>query len=371
MRLCQIVPSLEQRHGGPSKSVYDLATALAAEGHAVELLSTDPGPGGARTEGGLQIRVFHRTWPQRLCFSRGLRRAVDATTGEIIHHHSLWLRTLHYAHRAAERRHLPLVVSPRGMMSAWAWEHHQGRKGLAQRFVHPGALAAVAGWHATSAAEETDIRDRGFRQPVCVAPNGVAVPPPAEAQAAREAWHRACPATAERPTALFFSRFHRKKRVLELIDLWVEQAPADWVLLLAGIPEEYSPEALTEYIVRAGGAGRAYAFSGAGRPPPYAVASLFLLPSHSENFGMVIAEALANGVPALVTDSTPWSVLNETGGGWCVPWADYPAALGAALAEGPARLRERGAAARPWVLREYSWERPARALADFYRHLQA
>jgi glycosyltransferase involved in cell wall biosynthesis len=371
LKLCQIVPSLEERYGGPSKSVLELSTALAAAGHEVDLLATEPGAGRTRTAGRLHTRIFHRDWPSRLCFSAGLRAGIDASDAGIIHHHSLWLRTLHYAHRAAQRRHVPLVLSPRGMMSTWAWEHHTWRKDLARRFVHPGALAGVAGWHATSPAEEADIRARGFLQPICVAPNGVAAPPPEEALAAEQAWRKACPAIATKPVALFFSRFHRKKRVLELIDLWLERGPRDWVLLLVGIPQEYTAETLTQYIARAGGGGRAYAYSGAGRPPPYAVASLFLLPSHNENFGLVIAEALAQGVPALVTDDTPWTELNSNGGGWCVPWPDYPAALAAAVAEGPARLKERGQAARTWVTREYSWERPARALGEFYERLKA
>src|SRR2546430_12699827 len=54
------------------------------------------------------------------------------------------------------------------------------------------------------------------------------------------------------------------------------------------------------------------AFDGTGVPPPYAVASLFLLPSHSENFGLVIAEAMAHGVPPLVTDTTPKKTLNAS-----------------------------------------------------------
>jgi glycosyltransferase involved in cell wall biosynthesis len=371
MKLCQIVPSLEERHGGPSKSVYELSSALAAAGNDVELLATEPGEGASRVEGRLKIDIFRRDRPRRFCCSAGLRKAAEASDASIVHHHSLWLRTLHYADRAARRRRIPLVVSPRGMMGEWAWNHHRWRKSLARRFLHPGALEAVAGWHATSAAEEADIRALGFPQPVCVAPNGVAAPPPDEAGAAEEAWRGLCPAAAEKPVALFFSRFHRKKRVLELIDLWLERGPRDWVLLLVGIPQEYTPEMLMDYVLRAGGGGRVYAFSGAGRPPPYAVASLFLLPSHNENFGLVIAEALAHGVPALVTDATPWSELNQNGGGWCVPWSEFPAALAAAAAEGPARLRERGRAARTWVLREYSWERPARILTQFYEKLSA
>lgn len=372
MKVCHIVPSLEEQHGGPSKSVRALAAAAAAAGEDVELLSTDahaPAAGWSRTEGRLPVRVFRRDWPQALCLSAGLRDALAATDAGVVQHHGLWLRTLHYAHRATRRSGAKLVVSPRGMMSTWAWNHHRLRKQTARRLLHPGALEAADGWHATSHEEEAEIRALGFRQPVCVAPNGVAAATAADRAAAKAHWQDVCPATRDRPVALFYSRFHRKKRVLELIDVWLERGPKDWLLLLVGIPEDYTPAMLEDYVHRQSGTGRVAVFSGQGRPPPYAVASLFLLPSHSENFGLVIAEAMANAVPALVTDGTPWRELNATGLGWCVPWSDYPAALAAAAAETAPALAARGAAAAAWVLREYSWHGAAKRLSAFYARL--
>ena len=369
MKLCQVVPSLEERYGGPSKTVYALSAALAEGGDAVDLLATVPGVGTTTRAGQLEVQTFHRDWPQRLAVSSGLRARVLRTDARIVHHHSLWLRTLHYAHRAAVRRKAMLVVSPRGMMSAWAWRHHRWRKRLARYVVHPGALGAVRGWHATSEEEAAEIRALGYAQPICLAPNGVSIPSSEEMEQAAQHWHEACPAAAERPVALFYSRFHRKKRVIELIDLWLEHGPREWLLLLVGIPQDYTPAMLEDYALRGGGPDRIRAFTGAGRPPPYAAASLFLLPSHNENFGLAVAEALAHGVPALVTDTTPWRPLNANGGGWCVPWKQFPEALRAATAEEPERLRARGAAARAWVAREYSWAKAARTLAGFYREL--
>jgi glycosyltransferase involved in cell wall biosynthesis len=192
-----------------------------------------------------------------------------------------------------------------------------------------------------------------------------------ESAAAAEHWRDIIPAARERPIALFYSRFHQKKRLLELIDAWLEFAPKDWLLLLVGIPEDYTPRMIEGYVHRSSQAGRVRAYDGAGHPPPYPIASLFLLPSHGENFGLSIAEALANGVPALVTDTTPWSGLNSTGAGWCVPWPEFGTALRSATAESPASLRRRGAIARDWVLRDFSWEKPARILAEFYSGLRA
>jgi glycosyltransferase involved in cell wall biosynthesis len=79
---------------------------------------------------------------------------------------------------------------------------------------------------------------------------------------------------------------------------------------------------------------------------------------------------MAHGVPVVVTDGTPWAALNSLELGWCVPWANYPTALRAALAEPTDRLRERGARARTWVLAHYAWDRSAAILAEFYRSLR-
>lgn len=371
MRVCHIVPSLEERHGGPSKSARALANAQARSGLSVDLLATlEAGqrmvPVGADAA---SISVFPRVTPRWLCRSPELRRQACESPTDLIHHHALWLLTLHYAHEAATRRAVPLVISPRGMMSAWAWRHRRWRKQLAELFVHPGAFAAAAGWHATSPEEADDIRRLGFRQPVCVSPNGVVAPSPAELEAARESWHQLLPVTRSRPVAVFYSRLHRKKRVRELIDLWLSAPRGDWLLLVAGSAEEYTPGELAAEVLARGASDRVLVSDGADRPPPYAIASLFVLPSHSENFGLVIAEALAAGVPALVTDTTPWTGLATTGAGWCVPWESYAGTLATALAVAPDELRAMGSRGQAWMARDYSWDRTAGLLQSFYQEL--
>ena len=371
MKSCQIVPSLEARHGGPSKSVFGLATALAQNGDSVELLTTDPGQGWSRSEGNLEIKAFHRAWPGSVCPSPDLRSYLRTVNADVIHHHSIWLRTLHYAHKTAQRTRASLVVSPRGMMDPWAWNHHARKKALARALIHPGAFEAVDGWHATSQEECDGLRGLGFRQPVFVAPNGVFAPSAESMAEAAAHWHEVLPASKHRPVALFYSRFHRKKRLIELIDAWLDSCPRDWILLVVGIPEDYTPEMIEDYVLRSGHAGQVRAYDGSGHPPPYAIASLFLLPSHGENFGLSIAEALASGVPPLVTDTTPWSGLNRTGSGWCVPWPDYAATIRIATSEGLESLRFRGSVGQKWVLREFSWERSAKLLSEFYAGLRA
>ncbi|HEX2860946.1 MAG TPA: glycosyltransferase [Lacunisphaera sp.] len=371
MKICHIVPSLAERHGGPSKSVRALASHAVAAGAEVDLLATQiPGESLApRADDHARIRVFPRIFPRWLVRSPELNDHLQETRYTCIHHHSLWLLSLRYAAGAAQRRGVPLVISPRGMMSPWAWNHHRWRKRLAEKFVHPDAFQLAAGWHATSAEEAFDIHTLGFRQPVCVSPNGVTIPTESDLAAARGVWEELCPAVRSRPVALFYSRFHRKKRVRELIDLWLGPPRGDWLLLIIGTAEDYSPAKLAEEVANLGASDRIAVLDGAGRPPPYAVASLFLLPSHSENFGQVIAEALAAGVPPLVTDTTPWSDLGPNRAGWCVSWNDYGRTLTEALVVPPDDLRAMGRLGRNWVARDFSWTRAAGLLHGFYRHL--
>ena len=372
MRVCHIVPSLEDRHGGPSKSVRALANAQAAAGDAVELLATLEAGQAVTLDGrdAAAIRTFPRVTPRWLSRSPELRRHLAAGNFDCVHNHALWLLPLHYADEAAHRAGVPLVISPRGMMSGWAYRHRLWRKQLAQVFIHPGACAAAAGWHATSPEEADDIRALGFKQPVCVSPNGVALPTEAELAAARATWHDLCPATRQRPVALFYSRFHRKKRLKELIALWRAQPRSDWLLLIAGVAEDYTAGELAAEVAAAGASDRVAVFDGADQPAPYAVASLFVLPSHSENFGLVIVEALAAGVPVLVTDTTPWTGVARENCGWCVPWENFGATLNTALHTRRGELEAMGRRGRAWAERDFSWHRAAALLREFYQHLR-
>lgn len=372
MRIAHLVATLDARHGGPSRSVRATAIALAARGHEVELLTTGDAE-RERKEDGITIREFRRDPPRMLVISAALGRHLKENAYDVIHAHGLWTRHLHYARRAAADFGARFVISPRGMLAPWALSHHGIRKRIARRLLHPGAMSGADGWHATSAGEADEIRAARFTQPVCVAPNGVEIPSAAELDAAR-AWWRAAHPSLEGPglpgVALFHSRFHKKKRVLELLALWASLPDTGWILALVGIPEDYTVASLEAHAARLGLAGRVIVADGTSTPLPYAIADLFVLPTHSENFGLVVAEALAAGVPALVTDSTPWSALGDRRAGWCVPWESFGESLKSALATPREALRATGANGREWVAKEFSWKGTAHLLEQFYSHLK-
>lgn len=369
MKILSIAPSLVGRHDWPGRSARALAHALAEAGHTVTLAHT--GDEEARgSEVGVDLRQFARARPQAWARSPGLHRFVRSTesTADAIHHFGVGLRTLHYAAEKAARERVPLVVSPRGLFGDWqdsGWERI-----LAERLIHPGALAAVSGWHALSTGEADDLKARGIECPILVAPDGVHLPSEAERQTARERWHQLCPRAAERPTALFHGRLHSRKRILELIDLWLDTAPPEWLLLIVGTNDEYSRADLRDYLLRVLGSDRVSVESGEGQPSPHAVADLFLMPATRETLGRSTAAALATGVPALVTEGSPWAGFEREGAGWRVAWDDFPAALRVALNEAPAKRAERGANGRAWIAKHHSWSGVAGTLANFYAQLR-
>jgi glycosyltransferase involved in cell wall biosynthesis len=237
---------------------------------------------------------------------------------------------------------------------------------------HPGAFDAAAGWHATSDKEAEDIRRLGYRQPICVAPSGIE-PPADGADEVRRHFQVLAPEIAGRRVLLFHSRFHSKKRILELLADFASLAPRlpDWHLLAVGIPDQYSVAELRAEASRLGIASRASILDGSTGPAPYAIAELFSLPTHDENFGRVVAEALAAGVPVITTTGTPWAPLEAAGAGRCVEIDSFRPALEELMRTPPEALRAQGEKGRSWVLQNFQWGRSASILKGFYEELLA
>jgi glycosyltransferase involved in cell wall biosynthesis len=368
MRVTQVVPSLAPESGGPAENVPRLCAALAARGLEVEMHTI--GEPQQASPPGVSMRVAAGAWPARIGRSPALARALRDVPADLIHAHCLWMLPLGYAAQAARARGVPLVISPRGMLAEWALRRSRFKKLLARFLLHPGAFEQAAGWHATSEQEAAEIRGQGFQQPICVSPNGIEASSE-DVSHVRDVYLRLAPELAGRRIALFYSRFHPKKRVRELLLDFAALAAAhgEWHLLVAGIPEEWSVAVLRAEVQRLGLASRVTVLDGRGLPKPYALSELFVLPTHNENFGRVVAEALAAGVPVLTTTGTPWSGIESVRGGRWVPLEALRGALGELMALRPTELREMGARGRTWVLEHYAWPAVVRPLAEFYREL--
>jgi glycosyltransferase involved in cell wall biosynthesis len=214
--------------------------------------------------------------------------------------------------------------------------------------------------HATSAQEAFEIRQHRFGQPIAVIPNGVDIP-------------LAAPSLQERePVVLFMGRLHPKKGLDDLLDAW-ESIAAErptWRLVIAGPVNSKYARGLVERVAKERIPRTSFVgeVRGDAKGTLLRTASLFVLPTYSENFGIAVAEALAAGTPVVVSRGAPWSEVEASGCGWWHPIGPAGAkdALVAATACPAEELHSMGLRGRSLVVERYGWQGVAHRMAQMY-----
>ncbi len=366
MKVIHTVPHVGHAASGPSYSVPRLCRALGAARCDVTLITQRDDPLPSSTG------FRHLTFPEA-AIPTPVRRApaVQATLhgaasdADLIHNHSLWLMANVYPGRVARETDTPLVMAPRGALAPAALAHSPIRKRAFWHLLQKRAFRQAALLHATAEQEWADIRRYGEPAPVAVIPNGVDIPD-------------VVPQTAPRPyrTALFLARVHPLKGLPLLLEVWRDLSAArkdGWRLRIVG-PDEMDHTGELQAFCRQHGLDDVDfpgPMTGADRDREYAAADLHIHPTHGENFGMVIAEALASGTPVITTRQTPWEGLETRGCGWWVErtHAGLTQALTEALSRPAPDLAAMGARGRAWVQDAFGWDRIAAQMIDAYEWL--
>ena len=170
---------------------------------------------------------------------------------------------------------------------------------------------------------------------------------------------------------LFLSRIHPKKGLFDLVNAWALIRPARWRLLIVGGSELGHREEVAALIHSCGlqdAIQLAPQVSEQNKWSVYAESDLFVLPSYSENFGVVVAEAMLMGLPVITTTATPWSILEEASCGWHIETGVEPltATLRVAFDTPIDQLAAMGARGRLVVSERFDWGRIAQQMAGFY-----
>jgi glycosyltransferase involved in cell wall biosynthesis len=337
--------------------------ALGAPAEIATLSFSDDLPWSGKTP----IHWFPWASPKKLLLSPGLRTFLHAEVQrfDVVQVHGLWEWPALYARQASQAWGRPLVISPRGMIEPWSLAQNRWLKRIAMKLWERKNLESAALFHATSASEARSLRMQGLVQPIAVVPNGIR---PAPLQAAS--------GSKFSPTyALFLSRLHPKKGLDLLLKAWAESVSffPDWKLFIAGPDEgDYGVKmrALAESLgLRAPQVQFMGEVHGEEKRHLLAGASVLLLPSHSENFGNVVLEALNQGTPVLTTHGTPWAELVTHHCGWWVPLDEFGQALRSVLATPRETLASMGQQGAQWAREAFDWSHAASALAQDYEWL--
>ncbi len=284
----------------------------------------------------------------------------DLKTYDLVHIHGLWDPWLHRWARAAWKTGA-IVWSPHGMLTPWAVHYKWLKKKMAWWLYQKKDLQRAAALHVTMPNEEDDVRRMGLKNPVMVVPLGVRMPDLTPRDIAIQG-----------RVALFVGRVARIKALPNLIGAMVMSN--GWRLRIVGPDQEGHTEELKALAGQEGVAGRIDFVGvkyGVELTQEYLNADCFVLPSFSENFGSVVVEAMAAGLPVIASTGTPWQELVERKCGWWV--ANDPETLARTISEMMALTdegrRAMGARGRKLVEEKYQWSAIGRQMAMEYRKL--
>lgn len=369
IRVLHVVGSTRVDHGGTSRSVPAICEALSAPELNVQLLtSKTPGvrsnvpPPPVVTHfvddaPGLGRLLKSRTFAQQLTKFR-----LAGSLRSIVHDHGIWLPSNHAVASFAQKHGGVRVVSPRGMTSPWALANGGLKKTIAWQLYQKHDLETATAFHATANLEADELRQLGLKQPIAVIPNGIDLP---EIMPARIR-------VGGKKRMIFMSRVHPKKGLLNLVKAWKAADVSDqWELLLVGPDEGGHRREVEDAIQSAGLAGCIEFFGEVSDNEKWQQlvdADVFVLPSFSENFGIVVAEALAAGLPVITTTGTPWEQLEQNQIGWWISpdLESLTSAIVAACGMPDEQRLAKGRQAAQWATHQFQWDGIASQMLEFY-----
>ena len=248
--------------------------------------------------------------------------------------------------------------------------------------------------HVTAESEVEDVRRMGLKNEVVVVPLGVNINSRVEACRVESGGLREWGSLSRveradgKKVLLFVSRVQRKKGLVNLVKAWREvkewgsegvakcgsEGVKEWKVRIVG-PDQEGHTAELKALCEESGVAEDFEFVGPKYGDElqreYASADLFVLPTHSENFGSVVIEALAHQVPVICTKGAPWQELEERGCGWWIDIGVEPLAeaLKKALVVSRESLVEMGERGRKLVEEKYTWEAVVKAMVEGYEEV--
>ena len=308
MKVLHYIPSLAASAGGVASYLSVLCEEL---GKLVELhVATSY---ESKREVKICNAIVHRISSDLTCYSSS-KALLKELRPDVVHINGCWQPQLAFFQWAARSLKIPVVLSPHGMLEPWIVKrHYWTRKWPAIQLYQRGLVKRADYLHATAEKEKDNLLRLGWNARIAVIPNAVNI----VMLPIKDNW-------SLKRRIVFMSRLHVKKGIELLLEALSHLKPDldGYEVIIAGEGELDYVETLKKAAISFGLSevvkfvGGVY---GAEKVCLLQSADFFVLPTYSENFGIVVAEALACGTPVITTHGTPWKVLEENECGWYIP----------------------------------------------------
>ena len=380
MRVLQFIPSLDAHDGGTTTYLQQLTPALGSlcELHVCCLFPKVGDPSKIAQLENARIHFIPLPLSQICQMKRAWMRLLDEVKPDVLHVNCCWMPQCALVQRWfvewRKKTGSPAMsfLTPHGMLEPWIIRrNYWTKKWPAIHLYQKKAVRRTDVIMATAVEEKEHLAGLGWNTRIEMIPNGIDV----KNIALKTEWHQP-------RNFLFMSRIHPKKGIDILIDALAlgmnqKSLPENIQVKIAGEGEPAYRKMLEEK-VRAAGIGSMVHFVGPVYGPEkwqlIREADIVVLPSHSENFGLIVAEALSSGTPVITTLGTPWASLPETQSGW---WVEAnPQAILQAIKEAASlsaeEARQTGLRGRQLVEERFGVELQARRIYEVYkRYLKA
>ncbi|HEY7180132.1 MAG TPA: glycosyltransferase [Blastocatellia bacterium] len=384
LKILHVIPSVAPRYGGPSHAVFTMCRALQAQGTEV-LIATTNADGSGELPVALGEKVvyqdtpaifFSRQWSEALKYSRPLAVWLERNVEnfDLAHIHAVFSHACVAAARSCVKNSVPYLVRPLGTLDPWSLKQKSFRKRLFWRLGVKQMLKSAAAIHYTS-DEEKRLAESGLGlSGGVVIPNGLDL---SFIGRGTGPFRAPRPEIGQAPYVLALSRIHPKKGFELLIESFAALKRrglfGDWRLVFAGDGDAAYVDQLKTLARRRGLNGDALFVGWLDGDRKYAAlkdASLLAMPSYQENFGISLIEAMACGVPVLVSPHVNLATeIEKADAGWVAALREeaLTGALAAALGDEEER-RRRGNNGRE-LAGGYGSAEIASKLVDLYRSL--
>nr|WP_225938728.1 glycosyltransferase [Kovacikia minuta] len=384
MKVLHVIPSISPLRGGPSQAAIEMVGALRTHGVEAEIVTTnDHGPDlldvplNQRIEyQHVPVRFFSRFSPsmhaaREFAFSHQLTTWLwhQVRNYDLLHVHAIFSYPSTIAMAIARQKQVPYINRPLGQLCEWSLQQSARKKQTYLQLIERSNLNQSTALHFTSHQEHQETKRLGLKTPGVVLPHGLTLAPaiPNARQRLRQQFNL----PADEPIILFLSRLHPKKGLDYLIPALGKLRHYRFTFILAGngSPEyETEVEALLRQYELSDRTCRAGFVTGEKKDLLLQGSDLFALTSHSENFGVAVLEAMAVGLPVIVTPGIALAAVVAEHQLGLVPRLNAEAisfAIDHCLSH-PEQRREMGDRARQLVLAKYTWKQVTAQMQQTY-----